>query len=431
MIRSTALLMFLVLLSATAFAKEHLSAQDRADQWVKQQINRTPDMVDDPFSVVTDVTLGRTPSAEMGKILERIKSAMTQEWELSTKSKRKRHDKCGVTAVIEGSDMASSSALSEIGRGFGAIAGDNLTASKGLAKKMLKTLGEKAMEQFTKDVLSELRKARPEDFKNNLPTLGHDVEMRVVWIKSVDRYEFYINGKSKKNADKLGRWSIAGSGTIVPTVVRLGDGKKEIRYKISEINPLRLKIAAQCPDEPAYTNDCGDPWVGVGAKPPKKQTCKPTPKPVPMVKKEKTDPLRPTYQLVTIPEVPGSPLCEDHLDALGEKVAAQLRIAEDNRNAARSAVGRIEAGLGEKQPNVSPAMLEQAELDFKEHEAVWRRARQANDQVLEKYNSAVNKKACSEEPVGQAKPKFKKVCKKGGGMLGTMNCVTIRIDQGG
>jgi hypothetical protein len=358
------------------------------------------------------------PSAEgaMKQIINRVIDRVGGLYE-------RRLDPCLAAAVNQAHNQALTTGRQEIMRGAAEMlldAGGGAAGGRNLAEFLGQTLYEKIKDKIKDRAIDEFKTQMRDRMKQGLPVYFADddnrtpchTELRIVWDKAAERYEFLIAGDCACNRVSCGkmingsvplrRWTITGSGTVIPNFEQLRNGDIRITYAVSM--PNNVEITADCCGEGERRfrteprNAAGNEWVGF-VRQPQTQAPRSTGRtqpggspstagatgstPAPGGSKA-TPPSSsgPPRRNIEIPDVPEQTMTREELEQLGERVHA----AQERAQAAHAEASRYLDELKDRQPPPSAAEVGDAEAAVEEAGKTAQRARSALDKIMEKFN---------------------------------------------
>ncbi len=431
-----------------------------ADKWVERQIGRGPRTIDSVLGAPNDLIAGRQVSETMAGILNKISARLNGQVGTILKPK-KSHKFCRAAALRAAATIAKDATRSRQFRGIASVAVDALTGAASAPRGLFKYVRGEAYKKWEQWALKEIRKGGAEDYTSSRKVGPCTVHIRVVWIKKTDEYRYFIAGDCNCNevrcfyGDKkkveLGRWWVAGNGTVTPKFVQAADGKKEVQFEIGAARKLDV-VAKCCGRDRSYTSGPGDSWTGV---PPRRgytsglpgHSTSTTTRPgthgsgrngnrgsgrngesgssssgttntsgggtrtgrdgtrtasggngsrtnAGGTKGPKTIagiPV-PGYYQVSVPPVPAGPLCKKDRDALIRKAQAARQKAISNQQVSNSFYFQLLGALGEGKKGVTQAMVDAAETSRNNHRDAARKAERAYEAALK-----IKVKDCSDK----------------------------------
>jgi hypothetical protein len=256
---------------------------------------------------------------------------------------------------------------------------------KELAEKILESVRQKAMDRAKDDIRDFFKRDGVETDSASDQRGDCKTFYRMVWDKAHERYDFIIVGdcgcKPTADGTRLSRWSIQGSGSVIPSLQYSEAQGISIRF---DVGAATLRVTAACCD--AQSNETftrlpnmgesGDAWVGVewsnqaaGGRTATPGGANPQPRPI-------AEPEPPTTATVPMPpRGPNDPmsLTDDAFEALNDQVQRGVDSAEAASEAAERKLINVRGRRGVTDDEIRKAETERDDAEKARNDAVRRR----------------------------------------------------------
>lgn len=320
----------------------------------------------------------------------------------------RRMDPCLAAAVNQAHNQSLTIGRQEIMRGAAEMlfdAGGGAAGGRNLAEFLGQTLYEQIKDKIKDRAIDEFKGRMRDRMKEGLPVYYRSTDNRapcktsfsVVWDKRQERYEFLFAGDCACNTVPCGkmingsvplrRWTITGSGSVVPNIEQLRNGDIRITFGVGR--PQNVQVTADCCGEGPRRyradprNGAADEWVGfepppaTTTTPPRSQTGATPPEGQPgTTGQPRRQPAAPPP--IQIPPIPDGPLTDEQMADLEQRVFDAEERAQSERQAAERRVFELE------QNNASEADLAAARAAAETAAETHRAARAARERLADK-----------------------------------------------
>ena len=412
---------FLIAIAPSAAASQN-TPEEYADRWTEAR-RGDRDWMQRATEQLTMGPLDRMmgPSADeaMKQIINHVNDHVDAMY-------NRRMDPCLAAAVNQAHNQTLTVGRQEIMRGAAEMlfdAGGGATGGRNLAEFLGQTLYEQIKDKIKDRAIDQFKSRMRDRMKQGLPVHYRSTDNRapcqssfsIVWDKATERYEFLFAGDCACNTVPCGkiingsvplrRWTITGSGTVVPDIDQLRNGDIRITYGVGR--PENVQVTADCcrgEGENRYRTDprdgTGNEWVGIVRQPPTPPTPPRTPTGTPPAGGQTETPLagqsgttgRPPRQPagpppIRIPAIPDGSLTDEQMADLEQRVFDAEERAQSERQAAESRVFELEKN------NASEADLAAARAAAEAAAQTHRDARAAR----QRYNEKARQRAQQQE----------------------------------